>query len=153
GGVDISHTGPYGDIPAQAVVRVSGLDGPVDIVTDKFGVPHVYAQTIGDAVFGQGYVMAADRLPQMNLFRHFASGTVSELFGLLDPNQIDADLRIRMHMFRPLAEQTYDMMKASSDPTDKDIVTFLSRFSDGVNQYLGELKAGQHLLDNRVATF
>src|SRR5215471_4295263 len=96
GGIPLAQD-PYADVPLSGLVRVAGLDGPIDIVRDKFGVPHVYAQSIADATFAEGYAAARDRLPQMNLFRHFASGTISELFGALDRSQIDQDLSFRMH--------------------------------------------------------
>ena len=153
GGVALGHDGPFANVPLAGVVRVKGLDGPVDIVRDKFGVPHIYAQSIGDATFAEGYAAAADRIVQMNLFRHFAEGTVSELFGALDRNQIDQDLHIRMHRFGYYAQQTLDMLSASPDPVDKDVVTFFQRYADGVNQYLGELRAGTQSIDTRIATF
>src|SRR5207245_10722240 len=95
-------TTPYGDIPASCTIGAPGLSGPVDLVRDKNGVPHIYATTVGDVAFADGYVMAADRLAQMNLFRHVASGTIAELFGALQAAQIDNDLRMRMHRFRPI---------------------------------------------------
>jgi penicillin G amidase len=41
---------------------VAGPSAPIDIVDDKFGIPHIRAATIPDAYFGQGYVVARDRL-------------------------------------------------------------------------------------------
>src|SRR5690349_21349225 len=73
--------GPYEGIPVAASVTNAGLTGQVDIVRDEYGVPHIYAQSLDDAGFANGYIMAADRLSQMDLFRHFASGTLAELFG------------------------------------------------------------------------
>ena len=153
GGVALGHDGPFGDVPLTGVIHVNGLDGPVDIVRDKFGVVHIYAQSIGDAIFAEGYAASADRIVQMNLFRHFAEGTISELFGALDRGQIDQDLRIRMHRFPYYAQKTIDALTASTDQVDKDVLTFFQRYADGVNQYLGELRSGQQAVDTRIATF
>jgi penicillin amidase len=81
-------------------ITAPGLAAPVDLVRDEYGVPHLRAATIEDAFFANGYVMAADRLPQLDLFRHFGSGTISELFGALDPARIDDDIRMRLHRLR-----------------------------------------------------
>ena len=42
-------------------IRQIGLDGPVDIYRDNFGIPHIYASTSHDLFFAQGYVHAQDR--------------------------------------------------------------------------------------------
>ena len=43
-------------------LKVKGLDAPVEIHRDRYGIPHVLAQTAHDAFFGQGFVAAQDRL-------------------------------------------------------------------------------------------
>jgi len=91
-----SDTGPYSGMTPDRIITGNGLSAQVDMVRDEHGVPHIHASTMADLAFAQGYVMAADRLPQMDLFRHFASGTVAELFGALDQGQIDTDLEMRM---------------------------------------------------------
>ncbi|MCJ7494081.1 MAG: penicillin acylase family protein, partial [Deltaproteobacteria bacterium] len=42
--------------------RLKGIDALIEIYRDRFGVPHVRAQTAHDAFFGQGLVTAQDRL-------------------------------------------------------------------------------------------
>lgn len=145
--------GPYDDIPPTTTLRGSGLTAPVDVVRDKYGVPHIYARKIADAAFANGYVMAVDRMPQMDLFRHMAAGRVSELFGALDKGQIDGDISRRIHRMRPVAEEAWAMLEASTDPIDAEIVLYLTRYSDGVNQYLDELRAGKHTIDPAVSVF
>src|SRR5687767_10699379 len=87
------NPGPYDDIPTSAVITIAGATAPIDIVRDEHGVPHVYASTVRDLGVGFGYAQAADRLAQMDLFRHVASGTIAELFSALQPAQIDNDIR------------------------------------------------------------
>ncbi len=152
-GDDSGPAGPYDSIDIDETIDADGLDGPVDIVRDRFGVPHIYATTVNDVAFGQGYVIASDRLPQMDLFRHFAAGTVAELFGALEQEQIDTDLEMRMHRMRPLAQETWDSISSSSDPGDQEMAAFLNRFSDGVNHYLQQLRDGERTMDTSVSVW
>lgn len=142
--------GPFDSVPVTTQVTAPGLSAPVDVVRDTFGVPHIYAKTEPDAAFANGYIQAGDRISEMELLRHFAEGRVAELFGGLQPEQIDGDLTMRMHRFRELAQQSFDAFQASSDPIDQAIVVELQRYADGANQYVEELVAGQHPLDPEV---
>lgn len=63
-------------------VEIPGLSGPVEIVRDRWGVPHVYAETEHDALMAQGYVHAQDRLFQMEYARRLARGALAEVFGV-----------------------------------------------------------------------
>src|SRR5690242_14612825 len=62
-------------------VAVAGLSAPVDIVRDADAVPHIFAATPLDAVYGLGYVHAQDRLWQMEFQRRIGEGRLSEIFG------------------------------------------------------------------------
>ena len=48
-------------------VAVPGLRKSVEILRDRWGVPHIYAQTVEDLFFAQGYITAKDRLFQIDL--------------------------------------------------------------------------------------
>ena len=48
---------------------------PVEVVRDEWGVPHIYAQNTPDLFFAQGYVMAQDRLWEMEWWRRQDQGT------------------------------------------------------------------------------
>ena len=67
--------------PWQGELKVEGLSEPVEITRDAFGVAHIRATSITDAVFGQGFVHAQDRLWQMELNRLVGAGRMAELFG------------------------------------------------------------------------
>src|SRR5437762_4877529 len=54
---------------------------PVDIIRDADAIPHVFAATRLDALFGLGYVHAQDRLWQMEFQRRIGHGRLSEIFG------------------------------------------------------------------------
>lgn len=55
--------------------------GDVELVRDRWGVPHLFAATEEEAFFGAGYAAAEDRLLQMELFRRRARGRLAEIFG------------------------------------------------------------------------
>ena len=42
-------------------VTVAGLEQPVEVLRDQWGIPHIYAKTQKDLFFAQGYVVAQDR--------------------------------------------------------------------------------------------
>jgi penicillin amidase len=63
------------------VLNLPGLKSSVRVIRDTDGIPHIYANNARDAVLVQGYVMASDRLFQMDLSRRQASGTLAELLG------------------------------------------------------------------------
>lgn len=153
-GDNLSVPDPFSHLPLDHEVTEKGLSAPVYVARDKFGVAHIDGQTVGDVAFVQGYIMAHDRLPQMDILRRFGAGTLSELFGALDPSVIDTDLEMRVHRMKPLAEQTWQMLQASSDPTDQELVQLLQRFADGVNAYAGDLQGGKYDLDpNLLVSF
>ena len=146
---DSSESGPFTDLPLDGDFKL-GTDLPVHVARDKYGVAHIVAHNVRDAAFVQGYVMAHDRLPQMDILRRFGSGSLAELFGALDPSVIDTDLQMRMHRMKPLAEATLDQLRASTDPTDVQIVQLLERFTDGVNAYAQQLRDHEWDLDPEI---
>ena len=60
---------------------MAGLTAPAQMVVDRWGVPHVKAQTRDDLWFGQGFCHGQDRLWQMDLQRRVCSGRLSEIAG------------------------------------------------------------------------
>ena len=48
---------------------------------DRYGVPHVTAQTFYGLNFQTGFEDARDRLVQLEFFRRASKGTLSEVFG------------------------------------------------------------------------
>ncbi len=62
-------------------LAVEGLDAPIEILRDVDAVPHIYAGSERDALFGLGYVHAQERLGQMEFQRRLGSGTLAALVG------------------------------------------------------------------------
>ena len=106
---------------------VPGLREPVEVIRDEWGIPHIYAQNDDDLFLAQGYVMAQDRLWQMEMWRRWHEGRLSEIFG---PEAFDYDLRTRQMMFRgPWDESEW----TSYHPDGERIFT---AYANGVNAYI-----------------
>ena len=107
-------------------VNLKGLSADVEVFRDKYGIPHVYAKTEKDLYTAVGFLMAQDRLWQMDLLRRITLGRLSEIFGA---RYADTDLLLR-------ALRYTDKSKYLLDETDPVIIDALKAFSDGVNEYI-----------------
>src|SRR6266508_2622814 len=65
----------------DGTTSVTGISAPVNIVRDADAIPHIFAATKDDALFGLGYAHAQDRLWQMEFQRRIGHGRLSEIFG------------------------------------------------------------------------
>ena len=105
---------------------VDDLSAPVEIVRDRWGVPHIYAATARDAFLAQGYVHAQDRLFQLEYSRLLARGTLAEALG---PAALEADRWSRVIGFWRAAERDV----AALAPDDR---AALAAYTAGVNAFL-----------------
>ncbi|MAG71743.1 MAG: penicillin acylase family protein [Acidobacteria bacterium] len=78
-------------------LQLAGLDAPVEIITDRWGIAHIYAETEADRFFAQGFNAARDRLFQFEMWRRKATGTSAEILGR---RAIEDDIGSRLHRFR-----------------------------------------------------
>jgi penicillin amidase len=111
--------------------RVAGLDQPVEIVRDRWGVPHVYAKTVADLFFAQGYVAAQDRLWQLDLWRRIAEGKLSEILG---PAGVTRDTFARLLRYRGDMNAEWQ----AYGPGAKQII---EAFVGGINAHVDEVLA------------
>ncbi|MGD0777585.1 MAG: penicillin acylase family protein, partial [Candidatus Solibacter sp.] len=109
-----------------APVRVPGLEKQVEILRDKWGVPHIYAATEHDLFFSQGYITAEDRLFQIDLWRRAGTGKLAEILG---PAAVERDRLARAVNFRG----DWNAEWAAYGPGTRAIVT---AFTDGINAYI-----------------
>lgn len=138
---------PFDGLPLDGDFTV-GVDAPVHVARDRYGIAHILAGSLGDAAFAQGYVTAHDRLPQMDVLRRLGDGTLAELYGATDPSVIDLDLEMRLHRMAKQAAATLDLMRSPSAPSvDREVVQLVERFADGVNAYARDLQRGYWTID------
>ncbi len=109
-------------------LAVPGLDAPVEIIRDRWGIPHLYAQNVHDLFFAQGYVHAQDRLWQMDFNRRVPSGRLSELFGDVT---LPSDRFLRTIGMRRAAEEE----RARLDPESAAV---LAAYAAGVNAWISQ---------------
>lgn len=69
--------------PIDGKLEAVGLHSEVEVLTDTWGVPHVFASSLDDLYFAQGYLHAAERLWQVELTTRLAQGRLSEILGEL----------------------------------------------------------------------
>jgi penicillin G amidase len=156
GCVDKSTSGAFDAMPLDGVFTV-GVSAQVHVARDRDGVAHILAQTLADAAFVQGFVMAHDRLPQMDLLRRYAAGTLAELYGADDPGAIDSDLAMRMFRMTAFAEQALRELQRGGAATSREtldrqqLVLSLERFAAGVNAYALQLSQGLWTIDPALA--
>src|SRR5216684_2964704 len=79
------HTAHSALAQLDGTIAVPGLSGPVTVIRDAHGVPHLTAATLDDLFLVQGYVTAQDRLWQMDMTRRFAGGELAEILPASKP--------------------------------------------------------------------
>ncbi len=114
-------------------LKISGLKAEVTVYRDERGMPHIYARDEYDLYFATGYVMAQERLWQMDLIRRATTGRLSEIFG---KEYIKTDLFLRSLCMTDKSEKVI----ASTEP---EIIDCLRAFTNGVNRYIKD--AGRKL--------
>jgi penicillin amidase len=109
-------------------VDLEDLSAPVTVFRDSLGIPHIYAKTEEDLYRTIGYVMAQDRMWQMDLLRRITTGRLSEV---LDPGLVEADQLFRALDFSGKSRKVIAV-------TDPDILRLMEAFIDGINQYISQ---------------
>ncbi len=115
---------------------VPGLQAPVEVLRDHWGINHIYAGNQHDLFFAQGYCAAKDRLFQFEIWRRQATGTVAEILG---PQELKRDIGTRLFRFRG------DLKKEFSH-YHKDGIAIINAYTAGVNAYIDEVLKSPELL-------
>jgi penicillin amidase len=91
--------------------QLDGIEAPIEIFRDRFGIPHVLAQTTSDAFFGQGFVTAQDRLWHMDYDRKRAYGRWAEIAGA---PAVDQDKMMRRFQIGATVNGDYEAASAGT---------------------------------------
>jgi penicillin G amidase len=110
----------------DGTITVPGLHSDVTVERDNWGVPHIRANSVEDLAEAQGYVVAQDRLWQMDLLRRAARGQLSEVLG---PATLSLDKDFRSLNFGRAAEADMAMMSP-------EVRTVLEAYARGVNRVI-----------------
>jgi penicillin amidase len=100
----------------------------VSVTRDRWGIPRIRAQSLRDLLVAQGYVLAQDRLWQMDLIRRAAAGELSDIFGpaTLEVDKSNRDLGLALAADREIRRM------------DAESLHMLEAYASGVNQYIRE---------------
>jgi penicillin amidase len=117
---------PSAQARGSETIAVKGLRQPVEILIDRWGVPHIYARNEADLFFAQGFNAARDRLFQIDLWRRRGLGQLAEVFG---PAFVEQDTASRLFLYRGDMEKEW----AVYGPDAKQIA---EQFVAGINAYI-----------------
>ncbi|MCF8335645.1 MAG: penicillin acylase family protein, partial [Bacteroidales bacterium] len=126
GGIYIHNIAHRGLPDYKEDITIEGVEQEVEVYRDSQAIPHIYAQTEKDLYITVGYLMAQDRLWQMDLLRRVTQGRLSEIFG---EQMVEND-----HLMRSL--QIPQKSKEVLGRSDEKIINALEAFSRGVNKYI-----------------
>jgi penicillin amidase len=108
-----------------------------EIFFDERSVPHIFADDLESACFLQGYVMAADRLWQMDISTRSTEGRLSEVLG---SRTLSRDIDQIRRGYRVAAQRTVDTMMVHFPDDYRAAVAY----SDGVNAFIDQLSPEQY---------
>jgi penicillin amidase len=126
----------------SGTLKAVGLNAPVQVLRDQWGVAHIYAANQHDLFFAQGFVAAQDRLFQMELWKRSGQGRLAEILG---PTALQRDINARRLQYRGDMKAEYE----SYAPDTKEI---LEAFTAGINAYIAS-RAGNPPIEFEIAGF
>jgi penicillin amidase len=132
-------------IPGSADIQIEDFEGSASIYFDERRVPHIFAENDYDLYFAQGYVVARDRLFQLELQTLDAAGRLAEKIG---ERALGRDKNTRRRGMTYGAEKALEMMK--QDPKTWEIV---NAYADGVNAYISSLEPKHLPVEYKILDF
>jgi len=106
----------------------------IEILIDNMGIPHIFAATDEDAFFAAGYMVASDRLYQMEMLRRFALGRLSEVIG---EDGLMRDMQARTFDFPRWGRE--DLVRTQEeDPERADLI---HAWVEGINKRIEKVRS------------
>lgn len=115
--------------PGHQILNFPGLENPVEVFRDEYGIPHLFAEGDLDLYRAVGYVQAFDRLFQMDMQRRASKGELSEILG---SSFVETDRFLRVIGLPWAAEN-------SLQAADNETLEVVEAYSEGVNSYIREV--------------
>jgi len=123
------------DLPASATAKIPALSDAVEIRYDARSVPHIFAKTDEDAARALGYVVARDRLFQLEVQSRAGEGTLTELVGDV---ALPADQQTRRLGMSRAAEKQFAALDTAGP-----LYRTLRAYAEGINAYRTSLSSAQ----------
>jgi penicillin amidase len=112
----------------SGAISAQQLQASAEVIRDKWGVTHIFAQNSHDLFFAQGFVQAQDRMWQLEFSRRLGSGRLSEFLG---PDTLGLDRFVRVVGLRRAAQRDWERMNS-------DDRAALEAFAAGINTYVNQ---------------
>ncbi len=120
---------------------LAGLNAPVRVIVDRWGIAHIRANTVHDAFMAQGWNAARDRLWQIDLWRKRGLGHLAASFG---PTYVAQDRAARLLLYRGDMRAEWAHYPAGARAETEAFVA-------GVNAYIAAVAAGTEPLPREFA--
>jgi penicillin amidase len=108
-------------------LTLSGIKNDIRIARDEVGIPHIYAESYEDALFGLGYISGRDRLFQIELISRLIAGETSQWFG---PTHIEVD---KFMLNLGLDRKAWDIIGKINDKPEYELI---KAYSNGLNSHI-----------------
>src|ERR1035437_77498 len=118
---------------AAETIAIKGLKQPVEILIDRWDVPHIYARNEADLFFAQGFNAARDRLFQIDLWRRRGLGQLSAVFGTAF---VEQDKATRLFLYRGDMNKEWASYGPSAKQIAKNIVAGINAYIDWLTRRL-----------------
>lgn len=125
-----AYARPLSTIPSETI-RLPGLRQPVEILIDRWGVPHIYAKNEADLFFAQGFYVARERLFQIDLWRRRGLGQLAEVFG---PAYVEQDKATRLFLYREDIKKEWAMYSPDTEQMFQEFVSGINAYIDWLDQ-------------------
>jgi penicillin amidase len=138
----IWNTVAQAEFPATYTAPVPGIRGEISVEYDDRGVPHIFATSVTDAYRALGYVVARDRLFQLELSTRAGGGTLTELVGA---RALEVDQDTRASGMPASAKDRLNKLDRTSAA-----YSLAAAYVDGVNAFIGSLSPRDYPVEYKL---
>ena len=157
---------------AEKEIKLSILEAPVEVIWDENNIPHIFAQNQTDLYTAQGYIVAQDRLWQMDFISRVYTGRLSEIIGY-NPDVLTSDRFMRVigiiegakaslstiaHCeVNDVIDYNWDGMESSCLGNiimhEPEIYKMLVSYANGVNQYIKMMDWNEYPIEYKILDY
>jgi penicillin G amidase len=120
------------ELPAAAQRVIPALGADVEVVYDDRRVPHIFAPSKDDLYRAMGYVIARDRLFQLEIQARATAGTLTELVGA---ELLEVDRRSRRLGLAWAADRDWERIQG-----DPELAGPMRAYAEGVNAFISSMR-------------
>jgi penicillin amidase len=135
--------------PGSQTISLPGLDAEVEVIIDHLGIPHIYADSVHDAMMALGYMHAKDRLFQITMQNFVAAGRISEIVGGYANS---SDMFYRAIGLKRSAQQTLDwyIANAATNPDVAEELDAIYAEVEGANAFIRSMTSAAMPIEFKI---